>query len=257
MFEGHFPGYPILPGVLMIETMAQTGGWLVLATLGCAKMPFLIQVEKAKMRSLRRPGPGAGGRGEPAARRLRLRGGEGQHRGGRQEGGGGRDPLRGRAVPERDAAGGDAGNRRAASACPRNSCHGGTQDDADRDALITGIGIVSCLGSGADAHWAALNAFTPVVDTDSFRPVPGASAGAAGPGQADPQARRPAADGGLAAHRRVRRRPGAGLRRGQGQRRAAVADGHDRRGRRRGARLRGRRGDPVRLSEGRRTRVPI
>jgi 3-oxoacyl-[acyl-carrier-protein] synthase II len=40
----------------------------------------------------------------------------------------------------------------------------------DRDALITGIGIVSCLGSGADAHWAALNAFSPVVDTDSFPP---------------------------------------------------------------------------------------
>ena len=33
VFEGHFPGYPILPGVLMIETMAQTGGWLVLAVL--------------------------------------------------------------------------------------------------------------------------------------------------------------------------------------------------------------------------------
>jgi len=40
----------------------------------------------------------------------------------------------------------------------------------DRDALITGIGIVSCLGSGADAHWAALNAFSPVVDTESFPP---------------------------------------------------------------------------------------
>ena len=40
----------------------------------------------------------------------------------------------------------------------------------DRDALITGIGIVSCLGSGAEAQWAALNAFTPVVDTESFPP---------------------------------------------------------------------------------------
>ncbi len=40
----------------------------------------------------------------------------------------------------------------------------------DRDALITGIGIVSCLGSGADAHWQALNAFTPILDTDSFPP---------------------------------------------------------------------------------------
>jgi 3-hydroxyacyl-[acyl-carrier-protein] dehydratase len=58
VFEGHFPGYPILPGVLMIETMAQTGGWLVLATLRCAKMPFLMQVEKAKMRSFIAPGQG-------------------------------------------------------------------------------------------------------------------------------------------------------------------------------------------------------
>src|SRR5271157_2202363 len=56
VFEGHFHGYPILPGVLLIETMAQTGGWLVLATLGCAKMPFLMQVEKAKMRSFVSPG---------------------------------------------------------------------------------------------------------------------------------------------------------------------------------------------------------
>jgi 3-hydroxyacyl-[acyl-carrier-protein] dehydratase len=56
VFEGHFPGYPILPGVLMIETMAQTGGWLLLATLACAKMPFLMQVEKAKMRTFISPG---------------------------------------------------------------------------------------------------------------------------------------------------------------------------------------------------------
>jgi 3-hydroxyacyl-[acyl-carrier-protein] dehydratase len=56
VFEGHFPGYPIMPGVLLIETMAQTGGWLVLAANGCAKMAFLIQVEKAKMRSFVVPG---------------------------------------------------------------------------------------------------------------------------------------------------------------------------------------------------------
>ena len=56
IFEGHFPGHPILPGVLMIETIAQTGGWLVLATLRFAAMPFLLQVEKAKMRSFVTPG---------------------------------------------------------------------------------------------------------------------------------------------------------------------------------------------------------
>jgi 3-hydroxyacyl-[acyl-carrier-protein] dehydratase len=56
VFEGHFPGHPILPGVLMIETMAQTGGWLVLATMRLEKMPFLMQVEKAKMRAFVEPG---------------------------------------------------------------------------------------------------------------------------------------------------------------------------------------------------------
>ena len=56
IFEGHFPGYPILPGVLMIETIAQAGGWLVLMHLRFAAMPFLLQVEKAKMRSFVSPG---------------------------------------------------------------------------------------------------------------------------------------------------------------------------------------------------------
>jgi 3-hydroxyacyl-[acyl-carrier-protein] dehydratase len=56
VFEGHFPGHPILPGVLMIETMAQTGGWLILTTLRFARMPFLMQVEKAKMRAFVEPG---------------------------------------------------------------------------------------------------------------------------------------------------------------------------------------------------------
>ena len=56
VFDGHFPDYPILPGVLMIETIAQTGGWLVLATLRFAAMPFLAQVKQAKMRTFVQPG---------------------------------------------------------------------------------------------------------------------------------------------------------------------------------------------------------
>jgi len=56
VFEGHFPGHPLLPGVLMIETMAQIGGWLVLATLRFAAMPFLVQVKEAKMRTFVVPG---------------------------------------------------------------------------------------------------------------------------------------------------------------------------------------------------------
>ena len=56
MFEGHFPGHPILPGVLMIETMAQTGGWLVLAVLRFERMAFLAQVKEAKLRAFVVPG---------------------------------------------------------------------------------------------------------------------------------------------------------------------------------------------------------
>ncbi len=56
IFEGHFPGHPILPGVLMIETMAQTGGWLVMGLLRFTRMAFLAQVKEAKMRAFVAPG---------------------------------------------------------------------------------------------------------------------------------------------------------------------------------------------------------
>ncbi len=39
---------------------------------------------------------------------------------------------------------------------------------SSRDALITGIGLISCLGEGVDVHWTALNNLQPVLDTDSF-----------------------------------------------------------------------------------------
>ena len=56
VFEGHFPGYPILPGVLMIETLAQTGGWLLLANQRFAHMVFLAKVRDAKLRAFVAPG---------------------------------------------------------------------------------------------------------------------------------------------------------------------------------------------------------
>jgi 3-hydroxyacyl-[acyl-carrier-protein] dehydratase len=58
VFEGHFPGHPILPGVLMVETMAQAGGWLLLALNGMARMPFLSKVGEAKFRGFVTPGAG-------------------------------------------------------------------------------------------------------------------------------------------------------------------------------------------------------
>ena len=56
IFEGHFPGYPLLPGVLLIESMAQTSGWLLIARMKFERMPFLAMVKEAKMRGFVNPG---------------------------------------------------------------------------------------------------------------------------------------------------------------------------------------------------------
>jgi 3-hydroxyacyl-[acyl-carrier-protein] dehydratase len=56
IFEGHFPGYPLMPGVLLIEAMAQTSGWLLIALNKFERMPFLAAVKEAKMRSFVTPG---------------------------------------------------------------------------------------------------------------------------------------------------------------------------------------------------------
>jgi 3-hydroxyacyl-[acyl-carrier-protein] dehydratase len=56
IFEGHFPGHPIMPGVLLIEAMAQSSGWLLIALTKFERMPFLAAVKEAKMRSFVKPG---------------------------------------------------------------------------------------------------------------------------------------------------------------------------------------------------------
>jgi 3-hydroxyacyl-[acyl-carrier-protein] dehydratase len=56
IFEGHFPGYPLMPGVLLMEAMAQASGWLIIGLTKFTRMPFLAAFKEAKLRSFVTPG---------------------------------------------------------------------------------------------------------------------------------------------------------------------------------------------------------
>jgi 3-hydroxyacyl-[acyl-carrier-protein] dehydratase len=56
VFDGHFPGEALMPGVLLLEIMAQASGYLVLAMNGFSRMPFFANVKAANFRSFVRPG---------------------------------------------------------------------------------------------------------------------------------------------------------------------------------------------------------
>ena len=58
-FQGHFPGAPLMPGVLIIEAMAQTAAALVVATLGAERdgsLVYFMSIESARFRKPVVPG---------------------------------------------------------------------------------------------------------------------------------------------------------------------------------------------------------
>jgi UDP-3-O-[3-hydroxymyristoyl] N-acetylglucosamine deacetylase/3-hydroxyacyl-[acyl-carrier-protein] dehydratase len=57
-FEGHFPGHPIMPGVLIIEAMAQVGGVLLMGAMteSESKVVYFMSLDNVKFRRPVRPG---------------------------------------------------------------------------------------------------------------------------------------------------------------------------------------------------------
>lgn len=51
-FQGHYPQHPIMPGVLIVESMAQIGGFLMMESVedGKDKLPFFAGIDKARFR---------------------------------------------------------------------------------------------------------------------------------------------------------------------------------------------------------------
>jgi 3-hydroxyacyl-[acyl-carrier-protein] dehydratase len=57
-FEGHYPGNPIMPGVLICESVFQTGAILLSSMIGDAKegVPVLTRIQNAKFKNMVKPG---------------------------------------------------------------------------------------------------------------------------------------------------------------------------------------------------------
>jgi 3-hydroxyacyl-[acyl-carrier-protein] dehydratase len=74
-FQGHFPGYPVMPGVLIVEALAQAGGVLAYETATVEEriwILYLVGIEETRFRDTVRPGDQITLRVELVKRRRNL-----------------------------------------------------------------------------------------------------------------------------------------------------------------------------------------
>jgi 3-hydroxyacyl-[acyl-carrier-protein] dehydratase len=74
-FEGHFPGHPVVPGVLILEALAQAGGVLAYETATVEEriwILYLVGIEESRFRDTVRPGDQITLRVELVKRRRNL-----------------------------------------------------------------------------------------------------------------------------------------------------------------------------------------
>ncbi len=167
VFEGHFPGYPLMPGVLLIECMAQTTGWLVSALTGFTGLPALAGVKEAKIRSAVFPGDELEFEGRVVHEGSGYAIGEAK---GLVQG---RRGLRRHAdLPHHSLS--QPGTARRIVGMGRAhqlSGQGVRKVTERREVWITGVGLLTCLGEGLEAAWSHLErGDPPAYDDKSFAP---------------------------------------------------------------------------------------
>jgi 3-hydroxyacyl-[acyl-carrier-protein] dehydratase len=74
-FQGHFPGHPVMPGVLILEALAQAGGLLAYETASAEErisILYLVGIEESRFRQIVRPGDQLTLRAELVSHRRNL-----------------------------------------------------------------------------------------------------------------------------------------------------------------------------------------
>ena len=137
-FTGHFPGRPIMPGVLMVEALAQTAGIAVVTLRRVPRQARVVRRDRrVPLQADGRPGRHAapGGHGREAARHLRAAA---------------------RRSPASRARSRSRRRSRSSSRATSRWAEGRPMRDGERRVVVTGMGALTPIGNDVPAFWDAL-----------------------------------------------------------------------------------------------------